>query len=188
MILVFRLEDALNIPRTIKTELKYQGKRLNLRNDFVDCGLDSPVCREVVEHPGAVVILPVLDDGNLLMIEQYRHPIETFLFEFPAGTLEKNESPEDCASRELVEETSMRASKLESLGIVYPAPGFCNEVQYLFVAHGLTPEQGTTDPGEVIETRAMHISEIKKAIGEGRITDSKSISILYRAFLRGFVG
>jgi ADP-ribose pyrophosphatase len=178
----------LNIPPTIRTERKYQGKRLNLRNDYVDCGLESLVCREVVEHPGAVVILPVLDDGNLLMIEQYRHPIETFMFEFPAGTLEKDESPDICAARELVEETNMRASRLESLGILHPAPGFCNEVQYLFIAHDLTHEQGTTDPGEVIETRSLHISEIKKAIVEGMITDSKSIAILYHACLRGLVG
>jgi ADP-ribose pyrophosphatase len=175
------------IPPTISSEIRYRGKRLIVRNDYVDCGLDEPVCREVVEHPGAVVILPVCDNGSIIVIEQYRHPLGTLFLEFPAGTLEKDEDPEQCARRELHEEANMKAGSIESLGILHPAPGFCNEVQYLYIARDLVHHEGTPDPGEILVTREMEADSIRSAIMDGRITDAKSISVFYRAELKGYV-
>jgi ADP-ribose pyrophosphatase len=175
------------VPPVINSELKYRGKRLSLRNDFVDCGLDDLVCREVVEHPGAVVILPLLENGHVLMIEQYRHPLGSIMLEFPAGTLEENEDPAACARRELQEEAHMLASEIESLGVLHPAPGFCDEVQYLFIARGLVHEQGNPDPGEIIVPREMEVGNVRDAVLHGVITDAKSIAVFYRAELKGYV-
>lgn len=168
-------------PSIVSSEIKYSGKRLSLRNDTVDCGKDGLIIREVVEHPGAVVILPLLGDERLVLIRQYRHPIGAPLYEFPAGTLEAGEAPHVCADRELTEEANYRAGSLLPLGHLYPAPGFCNEKQYLFLATDLTLEQGNPDPGEIIETEYFSVSQFKKMVIDGLITDAKSISIFSRA-------
>lgn len=176
------------IPPVIKSEITHQGKRLTVRKDYVDCGLDELVCREVVDHPGAVVILPLLPEGKVLMIEQYRHALGTLSLEFPAGTLEKGEDPTCCAHRELHEEANMKAGRIDSLGKIHPAPGFCNEVEYLYIAQDLVFDKGTPDPGEVIVTKEIEVSRVFEMIKDGEITDAKSISIFFRAHLRKYFG
>ncbi|HMO18633.1 MAG TPA: NUDIX hydrolase [Oligoflexia bacterium] len=173
-------------PPVINSEVMYKGVRLAVRKDYVDCGLKDPVLREVVEHPGAVVILPVFSDGQLLMVNQFRHPLGRMMFEFPAGTLEHGEKPDVCAHRELTEEAHFRAQSMISLGIIHPAPGFCNEQQFLFLATDLIPEKGTPDPGEIIETAYFTVSEVKKMITNCMITDAKSIAIFSRALFSGY--
>jgi len=174
-------------PAIVSSEIKYTGKRLRLRNDIVDCGSDGLITREVVEHPGAVVILPVLADGKLVVIRQYRHPIDEPLYEFPAGTLEISEAPHVCADRELTEEANYKTKTLVSLGYLYPAPGFCNEKQYLFLATDLSSHQGNPDPGEIIETEYFSVSQFKKMVIDGLITDAKSIAIFSRALFMGLL-
>jgi ADP-ribose pyrophosphatase len=175
------------IPPIIRTERKYAGKRISVRNDYVDCGLPKLILREVIEHPGAVIILPVTNEKNLLMVHQFRHPINQFTLEFPAGTLESGEEPELCAKRELQEEANVVASEWQSLGILHPMPGLGNEVQYLFFATGLSKKQGQTDPGEVIEQRELSIPEFEALIADGLVTDAKTIATFCRAKIRGLL-
>ncbi|MHC4862198.1 MAG: NUDIX domain-containing protein, partial [Planctomycetota bacterium] len=116
------------------SERAYEGRRVSIRRDRLRGPDGREYTREIVEHPGAAVVVPFLDDGRLLLVRQYRHPIERAILEAPAGTLEPGEDPAACASRELEEETGYRAGKLERLGTVYPSPGVLSEVMHVFCA------------------------------------------------------
>jgi ADP-ribose pyrophosphatase len=143
------------------------------------------VARQVVQHPGAVVIIPQLADGRLLLVEQYRFAVGETLLEFPAGTLEPDEAPLDCAKRELLEETGYRADHWRALGIMYPSPGYCDEKQYLFVATGLVPEHVAGDEDEILEVKGLTAQEVERVIADGALVDAKSIAAYARAKLRG---
>lgn len=138
-----------------------------------------------VFHPGAVVILPRASSNEFLYIRQYRHSIREELFEFPAGTLGKGEDPANCASRELSEETGFAAKRWEKLGTLYPAPGFCNEKQHLFLASDLYPHRLPGDEDEEIEVLTGTVEEIESLIKSGKMCDGKSISIFMKARLLG---
>jgi ADP-ribose pyrophosphatase len=140
-----------------------------------------------VRHPGAVVIIPRQADGTLLVIRQYRHSVRQTLLEFPAGTRHPGEAPLACARREIAEEVGHVAYTWESVGEFHPAPGFCNEVQYGFVATDLQPCKATRDADELIEVLSMPSAQIEQAIRSGIMTDGKSIALYLRAKLRGLV-
>jgi ADP-ribose pyrophosphatase len=142
---------------------------------------------ETIEHPGAVVVLPLMDDGRIVCISQYRHSIRRDILELPAGTLEKGENPAVCAGREIQEEIGMAARELIPLGTLYPAPGFCNEVQYLFVARGLYESPAQPDEDENISPVCMSVEEFEDATLGGTLSDAKSIALFMRARLRGLV-
>ena len=141
----------------------------------------------LIRHPGAAVILPRQDDGTLFVIQQYRHALRKTLLEFPAGTLESGETPLACAQREIAEEIGYAARQWEDLGQLYPAPGFCNEVQYCFFATDLTPCVAQADEDELIEVVSMSSTQIAQAIQTGEMMDGKSIALYTRAHLRGLV-
>jgi len=143
------------------------------------------VVRQVVKHPGAVVIIPQLEDSRLVLIAQYRFAVGETLLEFPAGTLETGEAPLDCARRELIEETGYRAEHWRALGIMYPSPGFCDEKQYLFVATGLVPKQAAGDEDEILEVKRLTVQEVERAMADGALVDAKSIAAYARATLQG---
>jgi ADP-ribose pyrophosphatase len=130
------------------------------------------VVRQVVKHPGAVVIIPQLEDGRLLLIAQYRFAVGATLLEFPAGTLEPGEAPLECARRELIEETGYRAEHWRALGTTYPSPGYCDEQQHLFMATGLVPEHAAADEDEIIEVKGLTVQEVERSIADGRLVDS----------------
>lgn len=136
-----------------------------------------------VEHPGAVVILPVDDDGRLIILKQFRPALMQTIYEFPAGTLEVDEDPALCAKRELAEEIGKAAERWVDLGKLYPAPGFCDEVQHCYFAAGLTDAHAEMDEDEVIEPERMTVAEIEAAISNGQIVDGKSLAIFLRARL-----
>ena len=167
--------------RQLKSSLVYSGSKLQIYEDELQLPSERILKRERVVHPGAVVILPIMSDGRIVFIRQYRHAIKQFLLELPAGTLEKDELPEVCAHREIMEEIGFRAKTWLSLGVLYPAPGFCDEVQYLFLAQELTPEVRPADEDEFIELQTMTKEETQKAICQGELNDAKSIAILARA-------
>jgi len=146
------------------------------------------VVRQVVHHPGAVVIIPQLADGRLLLIEQYRFAVGETLLEFPAGTLESGEVPLDCAKRELIEETGHRAEHWHALGTMYSSPGFCDEQQHLFVASGLVSDQAAADEDEIIEVKRLTVQEVERAMADGKLVDAKSIAVYARATLQGVLG
>jgi ADP-ribose pyrophosphatase len=143
------------------------------------------VVRQVVQHPGAVVIIPQLADGRLLLIEQYRFAVRETLLEFPAGTLEPGEDPLPCARRELIEEAGYRAEHWCALGIIYPSPGYCDETQHLFVASGLVPDHAEGDEDEILEVKRLTVQEVERAIADGALVDAKSIAAYARAKLQG---
>ena len=146
------------------------------------------VVRQVVKHPGAVVIIPQLEDSRLMLVEQYRFAVGETLLEFPAGTLEPGEVPLECAKRELIEETGYRAEHWRALGITYPSPGYCDEQQHLFMATGLVPEHATGDEDEIIEVKRLTVQEVERAIADGTLVDAKSIAAYARAKLQGVLG
>ncbi len=131
--------------------------------------------REVVRHPGAAAIVPLLDDGKVVLIRQYRHAVDRFLWEIPAGTLERGESPMECARRELVEETGYEAANLEKLTEILPAPGYTDERIHIFLATGLMPAEQKLDDDEVLDLQPIAFDTALGMITEGDIQDAKTI-------------
>lgn len=145
--------------------------------------------RESVQHPGAVVVLPLLEDGRVCLIRNYRSAVDQTLIELPAGTLEPNEDPLQTAARELEEETGFRAGVLEPLCQFFMSPGILNERMHAFLATELTPGPTRLEAGEQIETCLVPWSEALAMAEDGRIQDAKTIAVLFwydrrRAFHR----
>jgi ADP-ribose pyrophosphatase len=133
-----------------------------------------------IEHPGAAAILPILPDGRALLIAHHRPAVNQELLELPAGTLDPDETPLECARRELAEETGYRAATLEPLVSFYSTPGICNERLHVFVATNLTPGPTNLGPSEFIRPVPMTIADALDAIHTGRIADGKTIiGLLY---------
>jgi ADP-ribose pyrophosphatase len=130
----------------------------------------------VVEHPGAVAIVPVFDDGDVLLIRQFRGAPGEELFEIPAGTLEPGESPLETARREVVEETGYRGRRWSKIARFYTAPGFCTEIMHVFLARGLEPAHAVGDADEVIRPLRMPLAEALRLVRRGRVRDAKSIA------------
>lgn len=136
----------------------------------------------MVRHPGSVAVVPVLEDGCILMEHQYRHCVRAFLLEIPAGTLEPGESPLECARRELEEETGYTASDLIAFGRTHILPAYSDEVIHLFLARGLVPAEARPDPDEIIRTRGYPLEQLMTMMVDGEITDALTILSLQRAW------
>ncbi len=133
-------------------------------------------------HPGGAVVVPVKEDGKFIMVSQYRYPFQKFLTEFPAGKLDANENPQDCALRELQEETGYKAGNITKLGAIATTPGFCTELLHIYLAENLTPGNHNREEGEYgMEIKEFTFGEIEEKISRGEIIDSKSISGFYMA-------
>lgn len=165
----------------------HKSKVLTLIEERVQHPNGSEYTHLSVRHPGAVVIVPVDNDGSLLVLEQYRHSIKSMLLEFPAGTINPGEQPAVCAVRELEEEVAKKASEWKDLGTIYPAPGFCNELQFLYLAKGLSEGVGNLDADEIIKVKRLSISNVEDAIRSGQMKDAKSISAFFRARLMNLI-
>jgi len=139
-----------------------------------------PRRREVVVHPGAVAILPVLDDGRIVLIRNRRHTVHEELWEIPAGTLEMGEAPIVCAARELAEETGYRAAVLEDFGWFYTSPGVLTEKMYVFVARGLTAVGQTLEDNEQIRVEVVTAARAKEMILQNEIVDAKTIATVLK--------
>ena len=148
----------------LKSETVYRGVVFDVRLDTVVIPNGKTVTRDIVIHSGAVIIVPRDADGKFMMVQQYRHAVGHSMLEFPAGTLEIGEQPLACAQRELIEEVGHSAKNWQSLGTLYPAPGFANEIQHLFFATELTPDTAPGDEDEIIEVVSFSAEEIKAAI------------------------
>jgi ADP-ribose pyrophosphatase len=134
--------------------------------------------REVCVHPGAVVILPFLDAETILLIRTRRYAVDEVLTELPAGTLERNEDPINCAGRELIEETGHLAGRLKPLGRIYPSPGILSERMYLFAAYDLEPTRAAPEEGEEIEVVPTKLADAVEQIRSGDIVDGKTIATI----------
>lgn len=167
----------------VSTQPVFQGRLLRVAVDTVRLPDGNLAEREVVAHPGAVAVLPVLDDGRIVLVAQYRHPVRQILWEVPAGKLDAGEAPDDCVRRELEEETGYRAQCLERLGAVFTAPGFSDEVIHLYRASGLIFAAPRTDADEFIEARVFSPEQIAAMVRRGEICDAKTLNTFYLAGL-----
>lgn len=160
--------------KTISSKKIYDGKIIRVRVDTVQLPDGQESSREIVEHGGAVAIVPV-ENNQVYFVKQFRKPIEKVLLEIPAGKLEQGEDPAECARRELVEEIGFWPNELELLSFFYSSPGFSNEILYLYLARRLVKKQITYDPGEFLEVEACSFQEALKRITAGEIEDGKTI-------------
>lgn len=167
--------------KTMKSEKIYDGRVLGLRVDTVELPNMKYSKREIVEYTGAVAVVAITEENEVLLVKQYRKPIEKFLVEIPAGKLEINEEPRETAERELKEETGYEAGKLEYLFEFYPSPGITTEKIHIFLARELKEGERDLDDGEYIENLSMDFDDVFTKINRGEISDAKTIIGLFMA-------
>jgi ADP-ribose pyrophosphatase len=173
-------ELAKTRAKLLKSQVLYEGKVFRLQRDTVIEPGGPQVDRDIIVHPGSVVVMPVFDDGRILLIRQYRHSVGEFLWELVAGRKEPKETPAAAARRELIEETGYRAKRLRKLMRVVPTPGFVNEWMWIFAAEGLSEGAAQPEEDEKITPRIFTLKEAMKMIQRGNLRDAKSIcGILY---------
>jgi len=160
----------------------YKGRAIHLCVESVRLPNGKTTELDIVRHPGASAVVPLRDNGQVLLIHQYRHAAGGYLYEVPAGKLDPEETPEACAARELEEETGWRAGKLIWLTTIFTAPGFCDEQIHLYLAMGLTVGTPHHDSEEVIEVVEMPLAEAIRKIDDRTIRDAKSIVALKMAY------
>ncbi len=164
---------------TLHSELIFQGRFLKVLRDQVELPDGGIGHREYIKHPGAAAVLPVFDNGDILLVEQYRHAVKQVFLQVPAGKKDRGEDPLVTAQRELEEETGYKASKLEFLTVIHPVIGYADEVIYLYRATGLTPGPQRLDPGEFLELQKFTSEDLKVKVQKGEITDVKTLISLF---------
>ena len=171
------------LAKIASSKVVFKGRVFGVRRETVlEPGVGVEVTREVVTHPGSVVVLPVFSDGRILMIRQYRHAVRQYLWELVAGSKDPGESFATGARRELLEETGYTARRMRKLLDVFPSPGFLSENMVIFLAEGLKAGKAQPEADEKIEIRIFSLREIESRIRAGKIRDSKSVTgILYFA-------
>jgi ADP-ribose pyrophosphatase len=167
--------------RTLHSERIYEGRIVSLRVDTVELPSGGKTKREIVEHAGCTAIVAVDSENNVLLVRQYRKPVERMLLEIPAGGIEPGEKPLDGARRELEEETGFSAEKWEELSFFYTSPGFCTEFMHLFLATELKPLKRAADDDENIELVRVPLKKAYGLITSGEVCDAKSIMGLLMA-------
>ncbi len=170
--------------RTLHTERIYQGRLVGLRVDTVELPSGRKTKREIVEHGGVAAIVVIDSENNVLLVRQYRKPVERVLLEIPAGGMESGEDALVCARRELEEETGFSAERWEELGFFYTSPGFCTEQMHLYLATELRPAKNAADDDENIELVRVPLTSVPELIASGEVCDAKSIAGLLIALRR----
>jgi ADP-ribose pyrophosphatase len=166
--------------KVLKSEIRYKGKVFDHQVDEIEYDNGNLGIREVAIHPGGAVVIPIKDDGKIILVKQFRYPLQITLIELPAGKLDKDEDPLNCATRELEEETGYKAKEIKKLGQIYTAPGYCTEILHIYSAKGLIPGNFNREEGEQgMEILEYSIDEIQKMIISGKITDAKTIVGVY---------
>jgi ADP-ribose pyrophosphatase len=171
-------DSTLTGEETLSSRRVYEGAVVRLRVDRVRMPSGREVVREVVEHSGAVTIVAVNAEGQVLLVRQYRHPTGRSLLELPAGTLDRDEEPEDCAARELEEETGFRAGRLQRLGGFFIGPGYSTEYLHAYLATDLEPGSAGGDDDEDIQVLALPLAEVLRLAEAGELEDAKSLAAL----------
>ena len=169
------MEDIIRIRR----ELVYKGKILNFYEDYMALPNGNTAVWDFIEHKGAAAVVPVTSDGKILMVRQYRNALERYTLEIPAGAVNYlGEPKEECAARELEEETGYRAGKLEWLMNVNTTVAFCNELIGIYVAQDLIPTSQHLDEDEFLNVEKHDLDELLAMVYDGRITDGKTAAAL----------
>jgi ADP-ribose pyrophosphatase len=174
------ISPARNEP-TIGSRTVFQGRVIDFQVDTVQLENGRTSTREIVAHPWAICVVPVADDGTVLLVRQYRKAAERFLLEAPAGKIEPREDPETAAIRELREEVGYTASRLQPLAGFWVAPGWCTQYMYSYLATNLTPARLDSDEDEFIEVVRVRLSHIPNLIADATIQDAKSVASLLLA-------
>lgn len=162
-----------------KSELCYKGAFLSVRKDEIVMPDGNTAFREVVERGAATAVLPIDNMGNVILVRQYRHPFCDMVLEVPAGIMEKEEQPTECAKRELEEETGYKAKELQFICEMYPTPGFCMEKLYLYIADNLEKGKQHFDDDEFIEVEKYTLEQALDMVHTGEIKDGKTILLLF---------
>src|SRR5687767_10324778 len=173
--------------RLIERQVLFNGKKVRLEiHHLEDEDTGQRAQREIVVHGGAVVVLAFTPDDNVLLVKNRRYAVSQILYELPAGTLEKNEDPINCAGRELLEETGYVAGRLQALGNFFTSPGILSEKMYAYVAYDLEESKQALEEGEEIELVPTKLDDAIEMIRENNITDGKTIAtlLMYDRFFR----
>ena len=159
----------------LSSKIIFQGRLLDVRKDEVELPNGKTSTREWINHPGAVCCVPILPDGKVALIRQYRYPVQSEMIELPAGKLDEGEDPEDCALRELEEEIGYRPNKLTFLTHIHPAIGFASEKMWIYLAEDLEKTESKLDEDEFIELIPTSLDDAVEMVWSGKITDVKTI-------------
>lgn len=159
----------------------FQGRIVDLSVDRVRLPNGNVCDLELIRHPGAAAVVPVDENGDAILVRQYRYAAGGWLVEVPAGKLDGGEAPEMCATREVEEETGFKTGRLSSLGWIWTTPGFTNEKIWLFLATELTPSRSALQPDEILAVKRMPLAEAVDLALRGEIRDAKSVCALLRA-------
>ena len=163
-----------------KSEIIYRGRVFDLQVDEITYDSGNKGIREIALHDGGAVVLPLKDDGKIVMIKQFRYPFEKFMLELPAGKLDKGEDPLNCAYRELEEETGYKSDNFTKLGAICTTPGFCSEILHLYLARDLVTGKHNREEGEAgMEVFEFSVEEVEMKIKSGDITDAKTICAMH---------
>ena len=166
---------------TISSRPIYSGRIIDVRVDTVRLQNGRESTREIVDHAPSICVVPVDAEGNVLMVRQYRKPVDQFLLEVPAGGIEAGETPEEAAQRELQEEIGHTTDNLLAMSAFWLAPGWCSEFMYSFLATDLNPAPLDSDEDEFIEVVRVPLSEAMDVIASGEVQDAKSVASLLLA-------
>ena len=169
------LGDEGLVERRLSGEQVFHGRLLDVRRDLVELPDGGQVTREYIVHPGAVMVVPLLAGGRLLMERQHRYPVGSVLLEFPAGKLDPGEAVQACAQRELAEETGYRAAEWARAGMMHNAPAYATEVIEIWFARRLQPGPRSLDAGEFIDLIELDEAELDAAAGRGEVSDAKTL-------------
>lgn len=174
------MAEPTSAPERVYTGVKFAVDRVAIAHRD-----EGEALRELVVHPGAVIVLPILDDGRVVMIRNHRFAVGQTLWELCAGTLEPGEPPADCAGRELIEETGYEAGSIRPMTTFYTSPGFTNETMHAFLATDLKPVGQRLEATEQIEVEPIPADRVMAMVGDGTIRDGKTIAALlyHRRFL-----
>jgi len=164
--------------QVLSSKIVYEGSIFSVRQDEVVEPSGVHATREMIAHPGSVVVLPVLPDGRIVLIRQYRHAAKQYLWELVAGRIDAGENPRKAAARELLEETGYRAKRFRVFLDVFPTPGFLEERMYILLAEGLTAGEAQPEEDEKIVSRIYNRKELDKMIRGGKLRDAKTIAAL----------
>lgn len=167
----------------LSSKVAYEGRIMTIDVDEVLCPDGGKSTREVVRKTPASVVLPILDDGNIILERQFRYPYNEVVIELPAGKVDKGENPFNAARRELLEETGYDSNNIEYLGKIYPTVGFCDEVIHMYVATSLIKKEQHLDEHEFVELFVCSLDEVIEMINKGEIVDSKTICVIYKYLL-----
>lgn len=170
----------LTTAKVLSSKFIYKGAIFGIRRDEVIEPSGVRTTREMITHPGSVVVLPVLPDGRIVMIRQYRHAAKQYLWELVAGRIDEGEAPRKAAARELMEETGYRAKKFTIFLDVFPTPGFLEERMYILLAENVTEGEAHPEEDEKIVAKAYRRKELEQMMRTGKLRDAKSIAgLLY---------